>query len=193
MQPIYPDYSQYTDKHKVKKVVAKHIAQAREYAYFTLPEQIDSFKWELLPPLFVVKSATKSELVIVKTDKINIPETKEKVKTWLQYGGVIIENFIGKTLKEYRLCFENGSLQYIETQGIRFDEKWNDIFATKSNIPKPMNLQNIIDRSKILLNLVVNPPPIVIIDIYNRELKTCCKLINDLFFGKYEFITEVVN
>lgn len=188
MQPIYPDRSQYTDKHKVKKVVAKYISQAREYAYFTTPEQIDSFKWEVLPPSFVVKSAIKSELVIIKKDKdkINIPETKEKTKSWLQYGGVIIENFIGKILKEYRLCFENGTLQYIETQGIRFDRNWNDIFSTKSNIPKPMNLQNIIDKGEILAG-IVGSQPTVTIDIYNRELKTCCKVINDLFFGGYEF------
>lgn len=189
MQPIFHDYSQYTDKHKVKKIIAKHIAYAREYAYFTAPEQIDSFKWETLPPSFVIKSAKKSGLVIVKTDKdkINIPETKIQTKDWLKYGGVIIENFIGKNLKEYRLHYENSVLQYIETQGIRFDKNWNT--DVKTEIQKPTNLQNIVDKGKLLTGLVENPPEIIIVDICNRELKTCCKVINDLFFGKYEFPT----
>ena len=52
------DYSNFTNKHKVKRIVSNKIAIAREYAYFETPQQVDAFKWEILPPTFVIKSAT---------------------------------------------------------------------------------------------------------------------------------------
>ena len=114
------DYSIFTNKHKVKRIVSKSIAIAREYAYFETPHQVDAFKWETLPPTFVIKSATLPNNVIIKNekDKFNIPNTIVKIKNWLNSGGVLIERHLGDNIKEYKLTYNNGIFTSIQCNGV---------------------------------------------------------------------------
>ena len=161
--------SDFTDKHKVKKIVSKVIATAREYAYFETPEQVDKFDWSKYPS-FVVKSATLRKHVIVKNekDRFNMPVVIDKIKGWLNSGGVLVEKHLGDKIKEYKLNYSNGTFISIESGGVLN--------------PTATNKQQIIDKGNELAKLF-SIPDNVSISIYSRETKTCCRTINDLFFG----------
>ena len=96
--------SDITNKRKVKQIVSKVIATAREYAYFETPQQVDNFDWSKYPS-FVVKSTTLHKHVIIKreSDRFNIPALNTKIKEWLNSGGVLVEKYLGDKIKEYKL------------------------------------------------------------------------------------------
>lgn len=172
------DYSVYTNKHEVKKIVSKVIATAREYAYFETPEQVDNFDWSKYPS-FVVKSATLSNHVLIKREKykFDFPAVIDRIKGWLNSGGVLVEKHLGDKIKEYKLNYSNSVFISIESGGILN--------------PTATNKQQIIDKGNELAKLF-SIPDNMSISIYSRETKTCCRTINDLFFGGCDIPTQVV-
>lgn len=161
--------SDITDKRKVKQIVSKVIATTREYAYFETPQQVDKFDWNKYPS-YVIKSVTLRKHVIVKNekDRFNIPVVIDKIKGWLNSDGVLIEKHLGDKIKEYKLNYSNGTFISIESGGVLN--------------PTATNKQQIIDKGNELAKLF-SIPDNVSISIYSRETKTCCRTINDLFFG----------
>lgn len=161
--------SDITDKRKVKQIVSKVIATAREYAYFETPQQVDKFDWNKYPS-YVVKSATLRKHVIIKreSDRFDIPALNTKIKEWLNSGGVLVEKHLGDKIKEYKLNYSNSVFISIESGGVLN--------------PTATNKQQIIDKGNELAKLFSIPDNMVI-SIYSRETKTCCRTINDLFFG----------
>jgi hypothetical protein len=110
------------------------------------------------------------------------------------------ESVNGNT-KQYNLWYIYGLLQFIEIvdavsnkRGYYSDQWVKMPFRTKDHpnpmdFPKPTNLQIMTDKGNQLAALTGNIP-FVRVDIYNRQTKTCCRTINDLFFKEYNFAPD---
>jgi hypothetical protein len=110
------------------------------------------------------------------------------------------ESVRGNT-KQYYLWYIYGTLQFIEAVDAvsnkrgYYSTEWVKMpFRTQQHpnpmdFPKPTNLQQIIDKTN-QLSALVGEVPFVRIDIYNRQVKTCCRTINDLFFKEFTFTPD---
>jgi hypothetical protein len=128
------------------------------------------------------------------TDKIKVKAVVSKVMPPM-IGG------IGGIIKEYKLWYIHGQLQFIEavdsvsSKHSYYSTAWVRLpFRTQKyslpiDLPRPTNLQQMIDKGKLLANLC-GDIPFVRITVYNRYVKTCCTTTNTLYFGEYDFTPE---
>jgi len=131
------DYDTYIDKHKAKDFVKDVINVAKEYAYFTKPEEIDNYDFDLLNS-FVIKGThgagwtifvngnfdtcgghyqnktyTKKESIIEMKNWLKLCYTRSLQKSHFNLTpGVLIEEYLND-IQDYKFFMFNGNLEFI--------------------------------------------------------------------------------
>lgn len=202
------NYESFINKYLVKDLIKPFISFAKVYGYFTNIRSLENFDFKKLPQFFVIKGVHGWNMnMICYKNTFSFQKHSSIFKIWLQhkasdnfnfeketqYGylkpGIIIEEYLGKNLEEYKLNMFNGELQFIiindDTYMNIYDSSWNLLPFCKKNysnysysINKPEDLDTIIKVGKKLCDLIHNPP-FVRIDIININGK--------LYFGEFTF------
>jgi len=134
----YPefDYGTYVDKFKVKNFVKSVVSGTPNYVYFTTPEKIDWFNFEILPNQFMIKATHGCGWNIAVKDfsEADVPAICKEMKFWLQRtyqkgierqyeqvtSGVLIEKYLGDVRardkdSEFKFYVFNGQLEFIHS------------------------------------------------------------------------------
>ncbi len=185
-----PEHLILADKSKVRAFVEDKIGKS--FLVNSIGEYDDPNKinFELLPNQFVIKTTHGSGWNIIVRDKkkIDIGRIKSTLNTWLKMDPyylsrewhyskepkLIIENYIGESINDYKLyCFE-GKVRFIQVDSDRFSEHKRCFFDKKWNIQEFNILYGKPEKK-------VKKPKML-----NKMIELSEKLAEDIFFCRVD-------
>jgi hypothetical protein len=201
------NYGLFIDKHKVKEFVNDVVNVAKEFAYFTKPEQIDEFDYSKLPASFVIKATHGSHMNIIVRDGISLQsanqkkaktfdlkEAKTKMKEWLskrfaESGELYYDQVERGVLIEENLC--NYFTDYEKQNGIVDYKAWCihgkiELIATANSTGTKVNYYDcnwneLPLRRDDRCEIVAFPKPVNLVEMVDTFHKLCDKAGNPPF------------